>query len=66
MPMDTVDCWRIDGIARRTIFNDVDMSNSLVALPSKDERTRKSTMKERQADSPCAISVAQAAPAMPM
>ena len=66
IPMDTVDCWRIDGIAIRVISDSSIVSNSVFCFPSRSFRFLIRTAKERTAEIPCAIKVAQATPATPI
>ena len=65
MPIDTVDCCSMDGMAILTIPLSSAKLNMLALSPDSFLIARISTMKESSADIPCAISVAHAAPATP-
>ncbi len=65
MPMDTMDCWRMEGRAIRVMSHISPKEKRLVGPQLKFFRTRRNTTKDRRAESPWAIRVAQAAPATP-
>jgi len=66
IPMETVDCWRIEGRAIRVIPSSSERLNTPGFSQGKRRSSHSSTPKESTAEIPCAISVAHAAPATPI
>ena len=64
MPMDTMDCCRMDGTAIRSIFWKYRSSKRGALTSPQSFRSRRiSTKKDKIAEIPCAITVAMATPA---
>ena len=65
MPMDTVDCCKMDGSAIIAMRRASPPLNSPVLPQLRLRSSRRNTANDSTADSPCAMSVAHAAPATP-
>src|SRR5574344_2554986 len=66
IPMETVDCCRMEGSAIRDMVSNSIFENTCSLLPPIFLSCAFRTTKDRRAEIPCAISVAHATPAIPI